>query len=173
VATPDNPCTRAFGRRDERRRLRVVDDDHVSRTDVGKQPLGVVVQDVLEVPSFGRTELAAVSGRPVEPVVDPFRDREEGRIPFDHEPPGIDARAACVGEKRLQHLRHTASGPGRVDVQYRPAGERRPRQVSRPLESRHPLGADQRREPGRIDGPHVDLVQPRCVGGSHAYGPRA
>jgi hypothetical protein len=99
--------------------------------------------------------------------VQPLGDREERGIAFDHEPPGVDSGAAGVGEQRLQHLGHAASGRGRVDVQHRPIGERVPRDLRRLLEPSHPLRADQRLEPCGVDRLDLDLVQAPILARAH------
>ncbi len=168
VAAPDDARARALRRRDEGGGLGIVDYDDVSGADQREQLAGVLLSDALEVAALGGTELAAVSGGAVEAVVNPLRDREEVGISFDHEPARVDAGAARVREQCLEHLGNAAARPGGVDVQDGAPGESLSRDLGRLLELRHPLDADQRLQPRRVDRLDVDLVEPRALLAAHA-----
>ena len=70
--------------------------------------------------------VAAVAGVAVEAVVDALGDGEELGCLAQHDPAGVDAGAAHVGEQRPQHLRHAAAAEGGADVPDRPPLERSP-----------------------------------------------
>ena len=137
-----------------------MDDDNVVRTHDSAEVVGVGLEDALVTLVLGRAEVAAVSRRAVQAVVDTLRDCEELGVAFDHEPACVDPCAAGVGEQRLQHLGDAAAGSGRVDIQNRVTGERLSRSLRSLLEPRHPLRADQRLEPGGVDRLDVDFGEP-------------
>jgi hypothetical protein len=49
-------------------------------------------------------------------IVQALRDREELFVTVDHQPSGIDAHAAHIGQQHVQHLGDTAPGRRGVDA---------------------------------------------------------
>ena len=82
--------------------------------------------------------------------MDALGDREKVGVAIDHEPAGVHADAAHVGEQRLQHLRDAATRRGRVHVENRAARERLLCELGGGFEARHPLRADERLQPSGV-----------------------
>ena len=99
-------------------------------------------------------------------VVDPLRDLEKARVAFDHNPPGIHPRAACVRKERLQELRDAAAGRRRVHIHDRTTLQQRACCRGARLEPLGALGTEQRTKPGGGKRPDLDLLQrhPRSSG---------
>ena len=113
--------------------------------------------------SYSRTlpgaEVPAVTRGPVEMIVYPFGDLEEGGVSVDNGPPGVDARAFRVGEQRLQELGNAATRRRRVHVHHSRAAESIPSAVGNALESLGALRTQQVCEPHERDRVNVNLVQ--------------
>ena len=171
VAAPNDPRTGVLGSRDEARGLRVVDDDDVIRAHEARSSSALAPRIVLVVPSLRRHRGRRRRPASRKAVVDPLRDCEERGIALDHQPARVDARAAGVGEQRLQHLGDAAAARGRVDVQHRATGKRLARSCRGLLEPRHPLRADQRLEPRGVDRMDVHFVELGVVADAHAAPP--
>ncbi len=107
---------------------------------------------------FGRAERATVARRPVQVVVDPLGDLEEAGVAFDHDPTGIDAHAAGMGEQGLQQLRDSTAGCGGIDVDHATVSEPVAGIGGRTLEPLDALGADQLRQPRERDRVDLDFV---------------
>ena len=147
--------------------LRIVDQDDVVRPDEREQLVGVLAQRLLVVFSLGVSECAAVAGRAVKPVVDALGDLEEGGVTLDHEPADVEAGAATVGEKGLQHLGDPAAGRGRVDVQHRPPSQQQLGCLGNRFVACGPVRADQWLEPRGVERLHVDLLDPGVLLDAH------
>ena len=133
VQPPDDPDARVAQRGRHPRRLRVVEDDRVVAARLLEQRRRAGARDLLVVPPLRGAERPAVALRAVQVVVEPLREGEELRVARQHEPAGVDARAARVREQRAEHLGDAAAGRGRVDAPDRPVPERVPRALLRHL----------------------------------------
>jgi hypothetical protein len=98
VAAPDDERPALEEDRDKPRRLGVMHDHDVLRSDAREYGPRVPRERLLVVAALRLAEAPSVALRPVQPVVDALRDREEGRIGFDDVPLGRDPCAACVSE---------------------------------------------------------------------------
>ena len=126
VAAPDDLEPGPLHRRRQPSRLRVVQvDDVVGLAEANELGAGRRQGRLVE-PARLLVEVTAVAGVAVEAVVDALGDGEELGCLAQHDPAGVDAGAANVGEQRPQHLRHAAATEGGADVPDRPPLERLP-----------------------------------------------
>ena len=123
VARPDDGRAQRSQDRDESERLRIVNDDDVARshgsTDVGRVGTG----DRLEMAPLLFAQRTTVAEHAVEPVVDPFRDREELRVALDHGPMRVDPVGGQISQAGSEQLRDATALGRRVDVPDGPAVE--------------------------------------------------
>ena len=162
VAAPDDASAALDERGDEAGGLRIVHDDDVVRPYRPQETLDVRGERPLVPPSLVLAQAATVTGRPVEPVVDPLGDREELGIPVNHRPFGRDARTACVAQEHVQELGHASAGRGRVDVDDPPPVQTLSRSRGDLEQTGEALGSDDRTEPSGIERLELD-VQRRYV----------
>jgi hypothetical protein len=146
VATPYDVRAGLVDAADEAGGLRIVQQHDVARPYLLREAGLVLVKDPRVVLVLGGTELGPGVHGAVQRVVNPLCDREELRVGVEHQPPGVDTRAAGVSEQRLQHLRDaTAVGSG-IDVPHDPAGQ----EGASPRSGRHeplrPISGQQRAE---------------------------
>jgi len=100
-------------------RLRVVQQDDVTRPDLGQQLSGVGGGDLGVVVAFGIPQRPGVHA--VQAVVQPLGDRVEGGVALDDQPARVDPGSSGVRQQGGQHLGDAAPGGGGVDVPYRPS----------------------------------------------------
>ena len=167
MTAPDHRRARFAQGVDQPGGLRVVKKHDVAGAHAPRQLAGARAQRPLVDLPLRITELAAVSRRPVEAVVNPLRHREEGRGPVDHDPARIDAGPAGVAEQRLQQLHHSPAPSRRVDVPDGATREQLRGSLARRLDLRVVL-ADQRAKAlgAQHRNWHVDRVRRRSR--SHA-----
>ena len=118
VTAPHRRAADLADRGDQAGRLRVVDDHHVLGLDELPELGGIALGHLVEDAACVIAEIAAVSGRSVQEVVDPLGEDEEVLVALDHHPARVDAGPARVGEERDEHLGNAAALGGRVDVPY-------------------------------------------------------
>jgi hypothetical protein len=94
VTAPDHRRAGLPHRIDQSRRLRIVEDHDVPRSDERHELGGVLGQRPLVDRSVGLAQAAPVAVEAVELVVDALGDVEERRSSREHEPAGVDAGAA-------------------------------------------------------------------------------
>ena len=150
MAAPDDRHAELGDGGDEPCRLRVVDYYDVAGLDCGEDPGRLRDRPLVRV-SFPRPEVAPVPWSTVEAVVEPLRDRKKRWVAPDHEPVRVDPRSDGVAEQGPQHLGHPAAGRGGVNVHDASTGEPRTNDFRRVLEALHPLLADERLQPTRIE----------------------
>ena len=154
--------------------LRIMEEDDVPGANPFKESDSVGRRDVRVVGRFGWAECSVVAFHTMESVVDPFRDRKEGRIPLDDDPPSVNSRAQDVADEDPEHLSDATPGGGRVDVPDDVAGKSGPGRVGRGLESSVTSIADQGAEGRDRLGRHLDLAKlrhgPQRVGDCSASG---
>ena len=116
MTAPHHRRPRRAHRRRQPSRLRIVQDHDVRRMHKLRQLPRARRQRLLVHLALGVAQRPAVTGKPVQAVVDPLRDGEELRLPRDHRPACVDTRAATVTQQGAQHLDHTAALRGRVHI---------------------------------------------------------
>jgi len=161
VAAPDDDRARLDEGGDERSRLRVVDDDDVAATDDGDDGIRVPPHRRLVGRALAGAELAPVSRRPVQAVVDPLRDVEELRVGVDHAPVALDAHAEGVPDERVEKLGDAAARRGRVHVHEPSPVEALGERVGGRHEEGDALASDQRLEAAGIDRHDLDAPHRR------------
>ncbi len=98
VTTPDDVGALFDERENEARRLRVVDDHHVVLPNLATDGLEVPGERALVDRALSSFELASVTGRAIEAVVDSLRHREELGIAVENQPVRLEPDAAHVAE---------------------------------------------------------------------------
>ena len=120
---------------------------------------GVRAERGLVAVVLDRAEVAAVTGRAVEVVVDPLGDREEvGIASITSHLASMPSPPTC-GQQRLEQLRYPAAGRGRVDVEHRATRQGLPHPGGGRLERGDALGTHDRPELGHGHRPDPDLLQ--------------
>jgi hypothetical protein len=159
--------------RQDCRRLRVVDDDHVVR---------LLEQGGVSLARRGEGCPLGLGQAPLgtlEAVVDRLRDREEALVARDHLPLGDEAQVVQDWDHRAQQLGHTPAVGGGVQVEDAQAAQF-VRQLAKPVEDR--VGGDAsvgfERPLADVDGlqhslpPGVCFAPSRCTSSrTHAHEP--
>src|SRR5215212_6486017 len=110
VATPYHPGPSAFERRDERRGLRVVQDNGVAGSNASDQRIRLGRGDTAQKRELVGAKRAAVPEAAVEPVVQPLGDAKELVRARDDDPADVDSGAAPVGQQRAHHRGDASAG---------------------------------------------------------------
>lgn len=147
VASPHDHDAPQLETRDQARRLRIMENDDVARSNALTQHPTVVREYALIVRDFVRAEPMSITIGAMQPVMDPFCDDEELLISFDDHPARSNAAAEGVAHKYRQHLGHTATRRRGVDVPHRTPGQRVAQVASDRNEDVRPSAADDGFEP--------------------------
>ena len=168
VASPDDlhPC---FCKRSRQAgRLRIVKQDHVARLHESENAVGVCASNSSVVGSVVDTELAAVAGRSVQLIMDPFRDDEELRVSTHDQPVHIDAGSERVAHEHLQHLGDASTLGRRTDVPDCPLFEPCTGHCGSSVELCITLSADEGLQVAQGAAGHEDLADWKSRGGRNA-----
>jgi hypothetical protein len=103
--------------------LRIVQKDHVPGLDQADHASGVSLTDPGVVGLLVDTEVALVTGGPVQPIVDTLGYGEELGIAAHDKPMHIKARIEGITDEHLEHFGNPAALRRRTDVPDRPTSE--------------------------------------------------
>ena len=140
--------------------LRVVQESDVTRMQLLTEQRGVLRRDAVVVLGLRRPEVAVVTLRAVDPIVNPLRDGKELGVALSHEPPHVEPSAARVADQHLEHLGHAAARGCGVDVPEGVAVEQRSCCGGGGLERLVPRVADEIAEPCQRQRWNQNLSQP-------------
>ena len=157
VAPPDDLRAGVAELLHHARGLRIVEKDDVARAHHRHQVVDVRPQRLGEEGVLGIAQGTAVTRLPVQHVVHPLGDDEEGRGTRQHPPLGVDADTARVRQQGLQHLGHTTAVSGGVDVPHDAALEELARLRRRGVEQVAAVVGEQRAEPLHVHRGDADL----------------
>ena len=101
---------------DQARRLRIVKGHDVTRTSFVQERRLFAPEDPHVRLALRAPEGAAVTHRPVEPIVDPLGDPEEVLVTFDDQPSASDRETSDVAEELMKELGNPSSVGCGVDV---------------------------------------------------------
>ena len=101
---------------DQACRLRIVEDHDVTRTSFVQERRLFVPEDPHVRLALRAPEGAAVTHRPMEPIVDPLGHPEEILVAFDDQPSASDREAGDVAEELMEEFGNPSSIGRGVDV---------------------------------------------------------